>query len=105
MGLWIFTEENFFYIIFVLIFCFSIAGLLVSGCNFLSYERDFQMIKTKYEAYSEVINDPTLSLLFEEEIDNFNTKIKEAKMCNSLLLRWAFVSPAYATFNEIERSE
>lgn len=115
IGIWILTAKNFFLthkldttmllIIFILISMFSFASLLASIDNLLTYKVDSQMIKTKYEAYSEAINDPTLSLLFAEEIDNFNIKVKEAKKCDSFFMRWAFVSPAYALVDEIERSE
>lgn len=115
IGFWVLTTKNFFLthkfdttillIIFVLISIFSFASLLASSDNLLTYKADSQMIKTKYEAYSEAINDPTLSLLFAEEINNFNAKVREAKKYDSFWFRWAFVSPAYALVDEIKRSE
>lgn len=59
----------------------------------------------KHKAYCKITEDPVLSIIFIDEINDFNRNIQEAKKYDSFFMRWAFVSPAYTLVDEIERSE
>lgn len=84
---------------------FSTCGSLSSLENYTEYKDTVIRVLDKHDAYCKIANDPVLSVIFIDEIDNFNRNIQEAKRYDSFFMRWAFISPAYALVDEIERSE
>lgn len=89
-----------------------VVSLLCSVCFGLSclerydkYSDTVVRVLDKHDAYCKIAKDPIFSAVFVDEIDDFNRNIQEAKRCDSFFMRWAFVSPAYALVDEIERSE
>lgn len=90
----------------------TVVSLLFSTCcslssleNYTEYNDKVVRVLDKHEAYCEIAKDPVLSVVFVNEIDDFNRNIQDAKRHDSFFMRWAFVSPAYALVDEIERSE
>lgn len=73
--------------------------------QYLKYSDTSVRVLDKHNAYCEIAKDPILSAIFIDEIDVFNRNIQTAKRHDSFFMRWAFVSPAYALVDEIERSE
>lgn len=84
---------------------FSTCCSLSSLENYTKYNDTVIRVLDKHNAYCKIANDPVLSVIFVDEIDNFNRNIQEAKRYDSFFMRWVFVSPAYALVDEIERSE
>lgn len=81
--------------------CFSLSCLE----RYAEYSDIVVRVLDKHDAYCEIAKDPILSAIFIDEIDVFNRNIQTAKRHDSFFMRWAFVSPAYALVDEIERSE
>lgn len=91
-------------IVVVSLLCFASFGLCCLE-RYTEYNDKVVRILDKHAAYCEIAKDPILSAVFIDEIDDFNRNIQEAKRYDSFFMRWAFVSPAYALVDEIERSE
>ena len=92
-------------IIVVVNLLFSTCGSLSSLEHYIEYNDTVVRVLEKHDAYCEIAKDPVLSAIFIDEIDDFNRNIQKAKRYDSFFMRWAFVSPAYALVDEIERSE